>query len=197
MQYHIDNCPTERGETYKLAKELGQMLIENCKEVMSVSPVYKDVAVPTGPETTVDGRGNLNYEEVPRASCRKLEHYVQQMAEGGKISEYGNRTKVQEDLLRIYKLIKQQHKMSKTSQLEIKSLYGDVLRSLAMNESQIIPDKNGKPKKLGLKGANHNKGKVETIPFLHLKKKTLSGWDYSKSLPLPISTVLRMLPSQV
>lgn len=180
MQYHIDNCPTERGETYKLAKALGQQLIENCKDVLNISPVYKDVAVPTGPRTTVDARGNLNYEEVPRASCRKLEHYVQQMAEGGKISEYGNRTKVQNDLQRIYKLIRQQHKMSKTSQLEIKSLYGDVLRSLAMNESQIIPEKNGKSRKI--KGTTNNKGKVETIPFLHLKKKTLHGWDYSKKL---------------
>ncbi|TWU75521.1 3-oxoacyl-[acyl-carrier-protein] synthase [Metarhizium rileyi] len=182
MQYHIDNCPTERGETYKLAKELGQMLIENCKEVLDVSPVYKDVAVPTGPRTTVDARGNLNFEETPRASCRKLEHYVQQMAEGGKISEYGNRTKVQNDLQRIYKLIKQQHKMSKTSQLEIKSLYGDVLRSLAMNESQILSKENGKGKKGGLRGTSQNKGKVETIPFLHLKRKTLHGWDYSKKL---------------
>nr|UWK20291.1 fatty acid synthase alpha subunit [Trichoderma turrialbense] len=182
MQYHIDNCPTERGETYQLAKELGQQLIENCKEVLELSPVYKDVAVPTGPRTTVDARGNLNYEEVPRASCRKLEHYVQQMAEGGKISEYGNRTKVQNDLQRIYKLIKQQHKMSKTSQLEIKSLYGDVLRSLAMNESQIIPKENGKGRKSSLKGTSLNKGRVETIPFLHLKRKTLHGWDYSKKL---------------
>lgn len=179
MQYHIDNCPTERGETYKLAKELGEQLIENCKDVLDVAPVYKDVAIPTGPQTTVDARGDLNYQEVPRTSCRKLEHYVQQMAEGGKISEYGNRTKVQSDLQRIYKLIKQQHKMSKTSQLEIKSLYGDVLRSLAMNQNQIIADKNGKGKKLK---ASHNKGKVETIPFLHLKRKNLSGWDYSKKL---------------
>ena len=182
MQYHIDNCPTERGETYKLAKQLAEQLFENCKDVLSISPVYKDVAIPTGPRTTVDARGNLNYEEAPRASCRKLEHYVQQMAEGGKISEYGNRTKVQNDLQRIYRLIKQQHKMSKTSQLEIKSLYGDVLRSLAMNESQIIPDKNGKAKKAGLKAANHSKGKVETIPFLHLKRKAPHGWDYSKKL---------------
>src|SRR5438045_594845 len=29
MQYHIDNCPADRGETYKLAKELGQQLIDN------------------------------------------------------------------------------------------------------------------------------------------------------------------------
>ncbi|PHH55001.1 Fatty acid synthase subunit alpha [Ceratocystis fimbriata CBS 114723] len=180
MQYHIDNVPTERGETYKLAKELGAQLIENCRDVLNAAPHYKDVAVPTGPRTTIDAKGNLNYEEVPRASCRKLEHYVQQMSEGGKISEYGNRTKVQNDLQRIYKLIKQQHKMSKTSQLEIKTLYSEVLRSLAMNESQIIPKDNGKHIKKAMSG---NKGKVETIPFLHLKRKAHhGGWDYSKKL---------------
>lgn len=186
MQYHIDHCPTERGETYKLARELGQQLIENCKDVLNVSPVYKDVAVPTGPRTTVDAKGNLNYEEVPRASTRKLEHYVQQMSDGGKISEYGSRTKVQNDLSKIYKIIKQQHKLSKNSQLEIKSLYSEVLRSLSMNESQIIPKENGKVngtvKKPALKGAGTTKAKIETIPFLHLKRKNLHGWEYSKKL---------------
>ncbi|KAK0620028.1 hypothetical protein B0T14DRAFT_480630 [Immersiella caudata] len=179
MQYHIDNCPTDRGETYELAKQLGAQLIENCKDALTVNPVYKDVAVPTGPQTTIDARGNLDYKEVPRASCRKLEHYVQQMAEGGKISEYGNRTKVQNDLSKIYKLIKQQHKLSKTSQLEIKNLYGDIIRSLAMNESQIIPKENGKGN-VTVKKSPKPKGKTETIPFLHLRKKTQHGWDYSK-----------------
>lgn len=187
MQYHIDNCPTERGETYKLAKELGEQLIENCKEVLNVSPVYKDVAVPTGPHTTVDSRGNLSYEEAPRQSCRKLEHYVQQMAEGGKISEYGNRTKVQNDLSRLVKLIKEQHKMSKTAKIEFKNLYSNVLRSLAMNESQILSKEAGKAnglvKKTGLKANGQTKkGKMETIPFLHLKRHNLHGWDYSKKL---------------
>ncbi|KAI2635524.1 fatty acid synthase subunit alpha [Xylaria nigripes] len=187
MQYHIDNCPTERGETYKLAKELGEQLIENCKDVLNVSPVYKDVAIPTGPHTIVDARGNLSYEEVPRQSCRKLEHYVRQMAEGGKISEYGNRTKVQSDLGRLVKLIKEQHKMSKTAKLEFKNLYGNVLRSLAMNESQILPKDSGKVnglvKKTGIKANGQaSKGKMETIPFLHLKRHNLHGWDYSKKL---------------
>ena len=118
MQYHIDNCLTERGETYQLAKELGQQLIENCKEVLGTAPAYKDVSIPTGPHTTIDARGNLDYAEIPRSSVRKLEHYVREMADGGKISEYGNRTKVQNDLSRIYKLIKQQHKLSKSSQLQ-------------------------------------------------------------------------------
>ena len=198
MQYHMDNVPTERGDTYQLAKQLGQQLIENCREVLNEAPVYKDVAIPTGPQTTVDARGSLDYAEIPRASARKLEHYVREMAEGGKISEYGNRTKVQNDLSRIYRLIKQQHKLSKSSQLQIKALYENVIRSLAMSEGQILPTENGKamnghPKmnghaKQGKNGAKplmngHAKpGKVETIPFLHLKRKDDHGWEYSKKL---------------
>ena len=188
MQYHIDNCPTERGETYKLAKELGEQLIENCRDVLGVSPVYKDVAIPTGPQTTIDGRGNLDYKEIPRAA-RKLEQYVQEMADGGKLSEYSNRTKVQNDLSRVYKLIKKQHKLSKASQLEFNQLYKEVVRALSMNEHQIMPQENGHAKK-GKNGsrpmmnghAKSGHGKVETVPFLHLKRKEGDSWDYSKKL---------------
>lgn len=187
MQYHIDNCPTERGETYKLAKALGEQLIENCKEVLNTAPVYKDVAVPTGPRTTVDNQGNIKYEEVPRQSCRKLEHYVKQMAEGGKITEYGNRTKVNNDLARLVKLIKAQHNMAKPTQAELKNISQNVLQSLAMNESQILPKESGKAglvKKAGLKATTHtSKGKTESMPFLHLKSyDELSGWSYDKKL---------------
>ncbi|KAL3469376.1 hypothetical protein BJX99DRAFT_75054 [Aspergillus californicus] len=186
MQYHIDNCPTERGETYKLAQELGEQLIENCKEVLGVSPVYKDVAVPTGPQTTIDARGNIDYQEVPRASARKLEHYVSQMAEGGPISEYSNRTKVQNDLRSVYKMIRRQHRLSKSSQLQFNALYKEVIRALSMNENQIMPQENGNAKKSGRNSAVRNgsprSGKIETIPFLHLKKKSEHGWDYSKKL---------------
>ena len=190
MQYHIDNCPADRGETYKLAKELGEQLIENCRDVLHEAPVYKDVAVPTGPQTTVDARGNLDYQEVPRASARKLEHYVQEMADGGKISEYSNRTKVQNDLRNVYKMIRKQHKLSKTSQLQFNTLYKEVVRALAMNESQIMPQENGDVKKPVRNGSitratvngTVKTGKTETIPFLHLKKKESHGWDYSKKL---------------
>lgn len=190
MQYHMDHCPTERGETYELAKQLGEQLIENCKEVIGQAPVYKDVALPTGPKLDIDPRGNMNYAEKPRASIRKLEHYVKEMAEGGKISEYGNRTKVENDLQRIYKLIRQQHKLPKSSELEVKTLYSNIIRSLSMNEGQMIPSDspktNGNAKRGGKNGSKVNghakQGKVETVPFLHLKRKTLSGWDYSKKL---------------
>jgi fatty acid synthase subunit alpha len=180
MQYHIDNCPTERGDTYQLAKELGYQLIDNCKESMNLPPVYKDVGLPTGPQTTIDAKGNMSYAEVPRPSVRKLEHYVKEMAAGGKMSEYGNRTKVQNNLAKIYKIIRQQQKMSKSSQLEIKTLYADVIRSLSMNEAQILNDKKGGKK--GLSKKPRAEGRTECIPFLHIRKKEEHGWEYSKKL---------------
>jgi len=42
MQYHIDQCDESKGETYRLAKELGQQLLENCREALAENPLYKD-----------------------------------------------------------------------------------------------------------------------------------------------------------
>lgn len=42
MQYHIDSCPAEKGENYRLAKEFGQQLLDNCKEALGQNPLYKD-----------------------------------------------------------------------------------------------------------------------------------------------------------
>ena len=42
MQYHINTCDDTRGETYRLAKEFGQQLIDNCREAVGQPPLYKD-----------------------------------------------------------------------------------------------------------------------------------------------------------
>jgi fatty acid synthase subunit beta len=42
MQYHINQCDPSKGDTYKLAKEFGQQLIDNTREVIGKPPVYKD-----------------------------------------------------------------------------------------------------------------------------------------------------------
>jgi 3-oxoacyl-ACP reductase-like protein len=42
MQYHIDQVDPTRGETYELAKQFGQQLIDNCREVVQEAPLYKD-----------------------------------------------------------------------------------------------------------------------------------------------------------
>nr|BAB62032.1 fatty acid synthase alpha-subunit [Schizosaccharomyces pombe] len=169
MQYHIDHCPAEKGETYQLAKTLGQQLIDNCKSVIDAPPVFKNVNHPTAPSTTIDERGNLNYEEIPRPGVRKLTHYVTEMAKGGKLpTESKNKAKVQNDLARIYRIIKSQNKMSRSSKLQIKQLYGQVLHALS----------------LPLPSSNDEQTPVkETIPFLHNRKKSVDGnWEFNKSL---------------
>lgn len=183
MQYYIDHCPTERGETYHLAKELGGLLIDNCREVLDAAPVYKDVHYPHAPKTTVDEKGNIKYEEVPRPSVRKLESYVKEMAAGSKITEFGSKRQVQGDLQRIYRIIKQQHKISKSSKLQIKSLYSEVYRTLAIND-QLFKEERVKKQKQGSvsNGVPFVKARKETIPFLHLKKKEENGWEYDQRL---------------
>lgn len=182
MQYHIDHCPEEKSDTYKLAKSLAQSLLDNCKEVLNEAPVYKDVTLPTAPATTIDAKGNLSYAEVTRPGVRKLEQYVQQMAAGGKLTSFASKSKVQNDLGRIYRIIKQQNRMSKASRLQIRTLYADVAKALAFNVVNV--DTNVKPKRrrrvidAGAKLQVDN----ETIPFLHLKKKSDHGWEYSSHL---------------
>lgn len=44
MQYYIDHTDASKGETYKLAKEFGSMLLENCREVVGSDPLYRDGA---------------------------------------------------------------------------------------------------------------------------------------------------------
>jgi fatty acid synthase subunit alpha, fungi type len=42
MQYHINQCDASKRETYRLAKEFGQKLIDNTREVIGKPPMYKD-----------------------------------------------------------------------------------------------------------------------------------------------------------
>ena len=42
MQYTIDHTPVELGENYALAKQFGQTLLENCREMIGQPPLYRD-----------------------------------------------------------------------------------------------------------------------------------------------------------
>ncbi|KAG2217921.1 hypothetical protein INT45_012584 [Circinella minor] len=191
MRYNVENCNGDKGETYRLAKEFGQALIENCVEVLAEDPVYKDVSFPTGPETTITEKGDIKYAEVGREGCRKFADYVKDMAAGSKMTEFSNRLKVQQNLGRIYKIIRNQNKMKKSSKVAIKDLYGDVLRAMNMSNT-IVKETRGRQRRLSstVRTAEHKRisaksAKSETIPFLHLKKKNVndpSGWEFSSRL---------------
>lgn len=106
MRYHLQRISPQQGENYKLAKEFGAQLLQNCEEALGTNPLYKDgalslpclvqrfiahlllllVTLPTAPQTTITANGDIVYAEVARAKITRLEKYVAEMAAGAKVS---------------------------------------------------------------------------------------------------------------
>ncbi|SCU93162.1 LANO_0E03158g1_1 [Lachancea nothofagi CBS 11611] len=204
MEYHISKTKVEEGENYKLAKSLGEQLIENCKQVLDLDPVYKDVTKPTAPQTVVDKNGNINYDEVPRPAVRKLSQYVEEMALGGALTKVKQPT-LQDDLTHVYQAINAQaaeHNISDSTKIQFEKLYGELLKFLeTSNEIDASAstrlagvvddalDKDATKEVASLPNKSQFPSQVsstiprETVPFLHLKKKLASGdWVYDRQL---------------
>lgn len=209
MQYHIDHTPDYKGETYQLAKRLGQQLIDNCKQVLDVDPVYKDVSRITGPKTTVDAKGKIVYEEANKDSVRKFEQYVYEMAQGGPMTVQAQPT-IQEDLARVYKAISKQSSVSKNTKVELDKLYSELVNFMESNkeieteqatkvalqattgtstptdEDELSTSSDDEiaslPDKTSILQPVSSTIPPQTIPFLHLQRKTKFGWEYDHKL---------------
>ncbi|KZT67951.1 hypothetical protein DAEQUDRAFT_367722 [Daedalea quercina L-15889] len=187
MQYYIDKCDPNRGETYKLAKQFGQQLIDNCREVVGQAPLYKDVTFPTAPSTEITAKGDIVYSEVVRENVRKLEAYVEEMASGDTISAPSNIQKIQDDVLKLWNVVKSQPEISEEQKNRIKALYEGVVRSLRKRpESRPRPgaprtrrssSQFVRPQISGIASVSADK-----IPLLHLKRKVGTTWEYSSNL---------------
>lgn len=209
MRYHMDHCPEYKGETYKLAKKLGEQLIDNCKQTLDQDPVYKDVGRITGPKTTVDSKGNIVYEEVNKESVRKFEQYVYEMAQGGELTKNKNHSTIQQDLSRVYKAISKQvaSHSSKTefqklydtlisfvesnpeieTKQTIKSILGGTSTSSSTDEEELSTASDDDeiaslPDKQSILQPVSATVPPETVPFLHIQKKFKDGWDYDRKL---------------
>ena len=188
MTYYLGNVNVELGPTYKLAKELGDQLLENCREAVKEGegPKYKDVTFPTAPHTEVTAKGDIVYSEINREDVRKLEHYVKEMDAGGKISTQNvNLDKVQSDVEKLYELVKSQPQISETHKTSIKSLYDEVLRSLGRPASiQAPPPRTRRSSSQFLRPEVSENATVhdDKLPFLHLKRKVGTNWQYSTKL---------------
>ncbi|KAF8577776.1 fatty acid synthase [Ramaria rubella] len=184
MQYHINTCDPSRGETYQLAKEFGQQLIDNCREAVGQPPLYKDVTFPTAPHTEVNAKGDIVYSEVVRESVRKLEAYVEEMASGDTIAGSINIQKVQDDVLKLWNVVKSQPGITQEQKGRIKGLYEGVVRSLRKgseprprigmrrSSSQFL-----RPQITGITSVSADK-----VPLLHLKRRVGTQWEYSSNL---------------
>ncbi|GBE87869.1 fatty acid synthase [Sparassis crispa] len=187
MQYYIDQCDPNRGDTYKLAKQFGQQLIDNCREVLALPPLYKDVTFPTAPHTEVTAKGDIVYSEVVRENVRKLEAYVEEMASGDTISAPTNIQKIQDDVLKLWNVVKSQPEISEEQKNRIKALYEGVVRSLRKRpESRPRPGAPRprrsssqflRPQVSGVASVTADK-----VPLLHLKRKVGTNWEYSSNL---------------
>ncbi|KAH9945014.1 fatty acid synthase [Epithele typhae] len=188
MQYYIDQCDASRGETYQLAKQFGQQLIDNCKEVVGSPPLYRDVTFPTAPHTEVTAQGDIVYKEVVRENVRKLEAYVEEMASGDTIVQPTNIQKIQEDVLKLWNVVKSQPEISEEQKNRIKALYEGVVRSLRKRPESRTRANTGprarrsssqflRPQVSGVASVTADK-----VPLLHLKRKVGTNWEYSSNL---------------
>ncbi|KAF9485144.1 fatty acid synthetase alpha subunit [Pholiota conissans] len=191
MQYNIDRTDPSKGETYRLAKEFGQQLINNTREVIGTPPVYKDVTFPTAPHTEVTEKGEIKYTEVVRENVRKLEAYVEEMASGDTVSGAVNIQKVQDDVLKLWSVVKSLPEISSDQKNRIKALYEGVVKSL-----HKTPD--ARPPRVGSPRSRRSSSQFlrpqvtgvtpvtsissDKIPLLHLKRKVGTNWEYSSNL---------------
>ena len=207
MQYHIDHTPEHKGETYKLAKKLGQQLIDNCRQVLDVDPAYKDVSKITKPSTTIDAKGRINYEESEKSSVRKFEQYVYEMAQGGDLTKQKSKLTIKEDLAKVYKTIVKQNALSKNTKLEVHSLYSQLVNYIeTSNEidnkvvstgtttpleedleeiSAVATDDDeisSLPDKTSILQPVSSTIPPETVPFLNIQKKSTDDWKYDSKM---------------
>ncbi|PIA16745.1 fatty acid synthase [Coemansia reversa NRRL 1564] len=191
MAYHIAKTDVSKGETYKLARDYAQMLYENCEVALNHPPVYKDVGFPTAPQTKITASGDIEYAEVQRSDQRKLLDYVRKMQAGGELTQFSGRQRVEQNLAKIYRIIKQQNSMKKDSKQAIQGMYADVLRALHM--SPRIMEESGARRIFSRSRTSAEGGSSatvaaempakETIPFLHLKRKAPTGeWEFNSKL---------------
>ncbi|KIJ66907.1 hypothetical protein HYDPIDRAFT_174219 [Hydnomerulius pinastri MD-312] len=184
MQYNIDHCDPSKGDTYVLAKQFGQQLIDNTREVLGQAPVYKDVTFPTAPHTEVTAKGDIVYSEVVRENVRKLEAYVEEMASGDTISTV-NIQKVQDDVLKLWTVVKSQPGISQDQKNRIKALYEGVVRSLRKGPEQTrtrIRNRRSSSQFLRPQISAVTPVSDDKVPLLHLKRKVGNNWEYSSNL---------------
>jgi len=101
--------------------------------------LFFEVTFPTAPHTEVTEKGEIKYSEVVRENVRKLEAYVEEMASGDTVSGAVNIQKVQDDVLKLWSVVKALPEISSDQKNQIKSLYEGVVRSLNNPDSNPRP----------------------------------------------------------
>ena len=140
---------------------------------------------PTAPRTEVTAGGDIVYSEVVRENVRKLEAYVEEMAAGDTASGAVNIQKVQDDVSKLWTLVKSQPGISQDQKNRIKALYEGVVRSLhkAPESRPRVPrSRRSSSQFLRPQLSAITSVTADKVPLLHLKRKAGTNWEYSSNL---------------
>lgn len=112
------------------------------------------------------------------------------MASGGEVERTVNLDKVQSDIDKLWELVNSQPSITPAQKAAIKSMYGEVIKSLGHSELEdpALQRTRGPKKRRSssqfLRPNVEDRTEVEEahLPFLHLKRKTGTSWAYSQKL---------------
>jgi fatty acid synthase subunit alpha len=109
-----------------------------------------------------------------------------EMADGGKITNAVNLDKVQTDVAKLWRLVNNQPSISKNQKAAIKSLYGEVVRSLGRSAEpssrSATRSRRSSSQFLRPNVPEPTSVQESKLPFLHLKRKSGQSWAYSQKL---------------
>lgn len=161
---------------------VSSLLLRNGKEI----EIRYSVTFPTAPKTEVNGSGDIVYSEVMRENVRKLEAYVEEMASGGAIAGTININKVQDDVLKLWNVVKSQPGISQEQKGKIKALYEGVVRSLRKGPEPRhrvgVRNRRSSSQFLRPQIPAYTSLSADKIPLLHLKRRVGNQWEYSSNL---------------
>jgi fatty acid synthase subunit alpha len=118
------------------------------------------------------------------------------MASGGEVEPGVNLDKVQSDIDKLWELVNNQPTITPAQKAAIKSMYGEVIKSLGQSasptsgsfESAGVARARGPKQRRSssqfLRPNVEDRTEVDQahLPFLHLKRKTGTSWAYSQKL---------------
>jgi len=146
------------------------------------------VTFPTAPHTIVTEKSEIKYSKVVREKVRKLEAYVGEMASGDNVSGTVNIQKVQDDVLKLWTVVKSLPEISNDQKNRIKALYDSVVKTLHTVPELQSPHIRGtrsssqflRPQITGVTSVTSITS--DKTPLLHLKRKVGTTWEYSSNL---------------
>jgi fatty acid synthase subunit alpha len=143
--------------------------------------------------------GDIVYTEVVREGVRKLKAYVEEMASGDTVSGTVNIQKVQDDVLKLWTVVKSQPGISLEQKNRIKALYEGVVRSLRKGpdpprDRNVARSRRSSSQFLRPQMAGITSVSADKVPLLHLKRKVGTTWEYSSNLTGVYLDILHEMP---